>query len=251
LSVALARVKAALPARHKQTARGALLRVAAVTNAGAGVTCPCCGRSFRRFARFHGVRDQCPGCGSLMRHRAIMLYLRDRLGVEVPCSDVLVVAPGALQSWLEQVSSARLLTVDLESPRADVRADITDLPFEADAFDLIVCLHVLEHVPDDRRAIREFFRVLRPGGCAVIQVPPDPVEATVEDPTVTSPAERERRFDQYDHVRLCGPDYGERIEAAGFAVEAVDPVESLPADTRRRFGVRTGEPFYLSRKRAS
>jgi uncharacterized protein (DUF983 family) len=74
---ALARVKAALPARHKQMARGAFLRVAALTNAGARVTCPCCERSFRRFARFHGAHDQCPGCGSLVRHRAIALWLRD------------------------------------------------------------------------------------------------------------------------------------------------------------------------------
>lgn len=248
---ALTRVKAAVPARHKQGVRSALLRVASITNAGTQVTCPCCERSFRRFARFHGVHDQCPGCGSLMRHRAILLYLRDHRGVAERGGDVLKVAPGALQRWLEEAPAVRLVTVDLDSPRAGVHADITELPFDDDSFDLVICMHVLEHVPDDRRAIGEFFRVLRPGGWAVLQVPPDPVEATVEDPTVTSPVERERRFDQYDHVRLCGPDYADRIKAAGFTVTAVDPVEPLSAATRERFGVRTGEPFYLSEKRGS
>ena len=248
---ALARVKAALPARHKQKARGAFLRVAALTNAGARVTCPCCERSFRRFARFHGAHDQCPGCGSLMRHRAIALWLRDHNEVAVPGADVLIVAPGALVCWLERVPSVRVTTVDLESPRADVLADVTALPFEDESFDLINCLHVLEHVPDDRRAIRELFRVLRPGRFAVLQVPPDPVEATVEDTSVMSPTERERRFDQYDHVRLCGPDYGARMAEAGFVVTAVDPVEPLSHQTRERYGVRTGEPFYLCEKPVS
>jgi SAM-dependent methyltransferase len=185
-----------------------------------------------------------------MRHRAIALWMRDHLGTEVPSGDALIVAPGALVCWLQRVPSVRVITVDLESPRADVLADVTNLPFDDESFDMINCLHVLEHVPDDRRAIRELFRVLRPGRFAVLQVPPDPVEATVEDLSVTSPAERERRFDQYDHVRLCGPDYGGRIAEAGFVVTAIDPVETLSQESRELYGLRTGEPFYLCEKPA-
>ena len=180
-----------------------------------------------------------------------MLYMRDRMEVGSRDLEVLQVAPGGLQAWFATLPSLRLVTLDRESPRASVHADITRLPFEDSTFDLVVCLHVLEHVPDDRLAISEFFRVLRPGGRAVIQVPPDPVPATVEDPTVTSPAERQRRFDQYDHVRLCGPDYGDRIAAAGFETTAVDPVEALDEATRARHCLRVGEPFYLCEKRTA
>jgi succinoglycan biosynthesis protein ExoA len=241
----LAGLKAAIPPRYKQAARRSFLRLASITNAGSRVTCPCCGRSFRKFARFHGAHEQCPGCGSLMRHRAIALYLRDVLELRSTGGDVLLVAPGALQPWLRAIESVRMISVDLDSPLADVQADVTDLPFADESFDLVVCLHVLEHVPDDRKAIAEFLRVLRPGGTAVLQVPPDPVEKTIEDLSVTSPAERQRLFDQYDHVRLCGPDYGLRMEEAGFEVTSEDHVEQLGEAERVNYGLRPGEPFYV------
>ena len=251
MSIGLAHFKSMLPARLKQAARRAFLRLAALTNAGHRVSCPCCDHEFRKFARFHGKNDQCPDCGSLMRHRSIMLYLRDELQLGRRGGDILQIAPGALQRWLETLPSVRLVTLDRDSPRAELRGDVTHLPLGDATYDMVICLHVLEHVPDDRRAMRELFRVLTPGGRAVIQVPPDPVATTVEDPSVTSPAERERLFDQYDHVRLCGPDYGDRLEEAGFAVECIDPVAGLDTGTRLRHGLRTGEPFYLCEKGAS
>lgn len=205
----------------------------------------------RRFARFHGIEDQCPRCGSLMRHRGLLLYLRDVLRVESAGGDVLHCAPEpALQVWLAGLPTVTYVSVDLDSPRATVHADITDLPFDDASFDLVLCSHVLEHVPDDRAAIGELFRVVRPGGVALIQVPPGPVEETYEDPAVTDPVERERRFGQYDHVRLCGPDYGLRIKAAGFEVVAEDYVERLDPETRAKFGLRAGEPFYVSSRPA-
>ena len=107
-------------------------------------------------------------------------------------------------------------------------------------------MHVLEHIPDDRKALAEFFRVLRPGGHAIFQVPPSDLQTTREDyDVVTDPGERERRFGQYDHVRLCGADYPERIAEAGFDVERVDYVAELDEPVRRRHGLRPGEPFDL------
>ncbi|MEX2422179.1 MAG: methyltransferase domain-containing protein [Actinomycetota bacterium] len=245
----IAAVKAAIPRRYRQAGRLAFLRLAAVANAGLGVECPCCARHFRKFARFYGLNDQCPGCGSLMRHRAILLYLRDVKAVGSSSRSILHVAPEpALGRWLSSIESAEYVSVDLDSPLADVHADITQLPFAADSFDLIVCAHVLEHVQEDRRAIGELFRVLRPSGTAIVQVPIHPVAATVEDVSVSAPGERQRVFGQWDHVRICGPEYGNRLEAAGFEVELVDYVERLDPETRRVFGLRPGEPFHVSTK---
>ena len=238
-------LKAALPGRLKLALRRSFLRVSSILNAGSNVSCPCCGSSFRKFARFHGLNDQCPRCGSLMRQRAVTLYLRDVLRVPERGGDILHVGPASsVQGWLVSFPGIRYVSVDLDSPLADIKADITDLPFPDQSYDLIVCLHVLEHVQEDRKAISELFRVLRPGGKAVIQVPPSPFEETLEDPTVTDPAERERRYGQYDHVRLCGSDYLERLEEPGFAVTREDYAERLNLATRSLYEIHAGEPFY-------
>lgn len=244
-------LKSAVPPRYKQAVRHAYLRVAAITNTGSAVECPCCGATLRQFARFHGVRDQCPGCGSLMRHRALLLLLRDRLAVEDwPQARVIHIGPSkAVGGWLASREGIEYVSVDLYSPLAMVQADACDLPFEDESFDLAVCVHTLEHIPDDRQALREMQRVLRPGGRAVLQVPPSDLAETREDPSITDPRERERLFGQYDHVRLCGADYPARIAEAGFEVERLDYVTTLDEDHRRRYGLRTGEPFDLCVKR--
>jgi SAM-dependent methyltransferase len=245
--VSLAALKAAVPPRYKQAARRAFLRAASVTNSGSAVCCPCCGRESARFARFHGERDQCPGCGSLMRHRALLLLLRERFGFPERGGRVLHVGPArSVAAWLEAQEALDYVSVDLDSPVAKVHADATDLPFEDDSFDFAICVHVLEHIPDDRKALSEFARVLRPGAQAVLQVPPSDLETTREDfDVVTEPGERERRFGQYDHVRMCGADYPERIAEAGFEVVREDFVAGLDDVVRRRHGLRTGEPFDL------
>lgn len=242
----LAAVKAALPGRYKAALRRAFLKIASMWNAGSRVSCPCCGSRFRKFARFHGLNDQCPSCGSLMRHRAVTLYLRDVLQIPETGADVLHVGPGpSIRRWLVSLPDVRYVSTDIDPHIADVAADITDLPFADDSQDLIICLHVLEHVPDDRKAIGELFRVLRPDGKAVIQVPPSPFEETLEDPAVTDPGERERLFGQFDHVRLCGADYYHRLEEPGFGVTREDHAAGLDLPTRTLFQVYAGEPFYV------
>ncbi len=197
--------------------------------------------------RFHGERDQCPGCGSLMRHRALLLLLRDRFALPRREARVLHVGPArAVASWLSAQTTLDYVSVDLDSPIAHVHADATELPFADESFDFAISVHVLEHIPDDRKALAEFFRVLRPGGQAIFQVPPSDLQVTREDfDVVTDPGERERRFGQYDHVRLCGADYPDRIADAGFQVERVDYVAELDEEVRRRHGLRPGEPFDL------
>ena len=241
-----ATVKAAIPRRDKAVGRRAFLQAAAIANTGSRIECPICGKKMRKFARFHGVNDQCSRCTSLMRHRAFLLYLRDVYEIGRRGGDVLHSAPSrGLKNWLVSRPGVRYTSVDLDSPVADMHADLTALPFADASYDLVICAHVLEHIPDDRAAIAEIHRVLRPGGTALLQVPPSDLDVTFEDATATMPDERERLYGQYDHVRICGADYGRRMEEAGFEVRLEDPVEGLDVATRERHGLRTGEPFYL------
>jgi len=108
-------------------------------------------------------------------------------------------------------------TTDLNSPLADIKADICDLPFGDNEYDIIFCNHVLEHIPDDTRAMQELFRVLKSGGMAILQIPQDlNRETTFEDNTITDRKERAKIFGQYDHVRVYGRDYFEKLRAIGF-----------------------------------
>jgi SAM-dependent methyltransferase len=245
-------LKAALPARYKAAARRAFLRLASVLNVGSRVSCPICGRHVRKFARFHGENDQCPRCGSLMRHRAMLLYLRDVERMAESDREVLHVGPSnSIRVWLSSLPRLRYLSVDRDPDVADLRADITSLPFEEGSFDYVICSHVLEHVPDDRAAIAELHRVLRPEGKALIQVPPSELEETLEDFAITEPSERERLFGQYDHVRLCGADYRARLQEPGFRVEELDYPAELDPAALEQHGLRPGEPFYVCVKPAA
>jgi SAM-dependent methyltransferase len=222
-------------------------------HAGRRVSCPCCGRRWRRFARVHSEADRaCWNCGSLERDRLLWLFLDRHGDVVRPGMDVLHVAPErALQRRLRQLPEARYLSGDLASPLADVRLDVTELQFSDESFDLVVCNHVLEHVPDDRRAMRELHRVLRPGGVAILLVPDVRSDETFEDPSVTDPDERQRLFGQDDHVRVYGWDYLDRLRDAGFEMEVVRMAESLEPEEiehhrLRKFGEI--EPIFLGRK---
>lgn len=225
------------------------LQASAIPLRGSDVTCPCCERTFKRFVDL-GLGSQCPGCGALMRHRLLGLHLARRVSDTRGRLRVLHVAPErGVRLVLEKAKSLDYVSTDLRSPLASVRADLTQLPFESDAFGLEICCHVLEHVLDDRRAIAELYRTLRPAGTAIVQVPIN-APFTEEDATVTDPVERARRFGQYDHVRVCGLDYRLRLEQAGFVVETVDLAEDLGSDDRRRFGVTAGEVFFFCTKPA-
>ena len=143
------------------------------------------------------------------------------------------------------------LTADLLNPRAMVKMDITDIRYPDESFDVIYCSHVLEHVPDDRKAMHEFFRVLKPSGWAVLLVPIIG-ERTFEDSSITDPIQRSKLFGQEDHVRNYGRDYVDRLRGAGFYVEEVLPADFLSQEEIVRMGIHSaaGE-IYLCKKQQS
>ncbi len=173
-----------------------------------------------------GYREQasCPICGSTERERLVYLYLRQRSDLLTRPARVLHVAPEPqLARVLQGAPRLDYLSADLYQPDVMERMDITDIHHPDASFDAIICNHVLEHVLADRQAMRELFRVLKPGGWAALQVPfSDRITQSVEDPTITSPQARAQAFGQEDHVRIYArADYVARLEEAGFRVEQV------------------------------
>ena len=129
-----------------------------------------------------------------------------------------------------------LSTTDLHSPLADVKADICALPFEDNTYDFILCNHVLEHIPNDLKAMEELYRVLKPGGTAILQVPlEEDRENTFEDDTITDQQERTRIFGQYDHVRIYGQDYYKRLQEVGFEAIPMDFIKEVTEDDIQHF----------------
>ena len=148
----------------------------------------------------------------------------------------------ALAAWIKRQRGAEYTAADIDPVRykavGDVQqADITRLGFDDEQFDVIICAHVLEHIPDDRKAMGELARVLRPGGAALLQVPyADDGRLTDEDAATLDAKERIVRFGQDDHVRLYAlDDYVQRLKEAGFIVSLMDPCADNPEEGARRF----------------
>jgi len=191
-----------------------------------------------------GRKDrQCP-CGSLERHRTLWLFFQERTDLfDGREKRVLHVAPEAcLVGKLRERLGTNYITADLMDPRADISLDITDNPFRDNHFDVILCSHVLEHVPDDRKAMREFYRILKPSGWAIFMVPMF-TAPTFEDPTITDPKERERTFGQSDHVRKYGPDFLDRLRESGFKVEDLQSKDMFSPETIERCRLTNRIPY--------
>jgi SAM-dependent methyltransferase len=223
-----------------------------VLYAGGSVECPCCDRRFRRFIPRHGVDSICPGCLGLQRHRLLALYLLRESDIGSEKLSVLHIAPEeGLQEKLARVAGRRYVTLDSsDSARVSVQGDVTAMPLPPDSFDLVICSHVLEHVPDDASAIREFFRVLRPGGSALLPHPVhEDMPATFEDPAIVAPRDRLHAFGATDHVRVYGRDFSDRVRAAGFEVSRVDYLATLDQKTVTRNGLGSeGRFLYVATK---
>lgn len=217
-------------------------------------TDPIDGKSYRRFLPYGyaKVRENvlAPGTLSLERHRLFWLYLKNETAFFSAPLRVLHFAPE--QAFVKKFKKQKNLTyttTDLNSPIADVKADICDLPFKDHSFDFIICNHVLEHIPNDTKAMEELYRVLAPSGTAIVQVPYDAKrEITFEDNTITDQSERTRIFGQYDHLRVYGMDYFKKLSSIGFEVNALDYTSGMSSDDIERYRLCKGELLPVCKK---
>lgn len=214
---------------------------------GSKFTDPIDGKSYRKFLPYgyENVRENvlAPGTLSLERHRLFWLYLKNETDFFSSKLKVLHFAPEqAFLKRFRKLKNIEYTTTDLNSPIADVKADICNLSFKDNEFDFIICNHVLEHIPDDTKAMKELFRVLAPKGKAILQVPYDRNrETTFEDDSITDPKERTKIFGQYDHVRVYGMDYFNKLAFIGFNVEAVDYTANLSEELIEKYRLPKGE----------
>ena len=233
---------------------GMFYRVTSRLCEGEGYFCPCCMGEFRKFLTFRGrPNSRCPGCGSLKRHRLIWLYLKEKTHFFSSQLKVLHFAPEYLfQRVFENMPNLDYISADWASPRATLKMDVTNITCDSNTFDVILTNHVLEHVQDDRKAMRELYRVLKPGGFAILQSPlNNKLAITYEDPSITDPVERKKAFGQEDHVRVYGRDYKDRLEEAGFAVTVDRFVQELGEEKVKRFVLPPEEDIYYCAKTAS
>jgi SAM-dependent methyltransferase len=233
---------------------------------GLSYTCPFCGWHARCFypAGFDfpvlshyqvvsaGRREnvRCPRCNSSARERLIFLFLLRKTRIFVDSIDILHIAPEKnLQRILKERNRGTHVSGDINSPAADVTLDIQNIPYKDAVFDLVICSHVLEHIIDDGKAMRELCRVLKPGGIAILQVPYSPIlTKTFENSQVITEKERERVFGQSDHVRIYGTDYTNRLEQAGFEVEKIFPNIFLSKKEINKYALDSKEPIFFCKK---
>ena len=221
---------------------------------GSRYTDPIDGKSFRKFLSYGYEKQRenvlSPSTLSLERHRLLWLYLKNKTDFFTTKARVLHFAPEqAFYKRFKQLPALEYVTTDLNSPLADVKADICNLPFDDNTYDIILCNHVLEHITDDESAMSELYRVMKPGGWGIFQIPQDlNREQTFEDDSITDKKERARIFGQYDHVRIYGRDYFDKLRSIGFEVIEVDYTKDLSLTEIDQFRLAKGEIIPLVRK---
>ncbi len=216
-------------------------------------TDPIDGKSYKSFLPY-GYENQrenvlAPGTLSLERHRLLWLYLGETDFFSRRIKLLHFAPEQAFYKRFMVQSNLEYITTDIESPLAKVKADICNLPFEDNEFDVILCNHVLEHINDDQTAMKELFRVMKPGGWGVFQIPLDRMRSTsFQDDRITDPKERRKIFGQYDHVRVYGMDYFNTLRAIGFEVEEILLQKKLTDQQIKRYGLDPNEILPVCRK---
>ena len=237
--------------------------------------CPICGERCVEFAPFGSLlfeKEQCPHCGSLSRQRSLYLVMEREIGIFNESKDIRILhfAPEpALYQLFDEKENIDYVTADLnkddfkrelyfftsgktskyfENPQDYIKEkiDVQSIPFEDNSFDYIIINHVLEHVPQDRKAMSEMSRVLKPGGIAFISVPVEG-EITNEDERINTPELRLKYYMDPTHLRLYGRDVKERLEECGFEVAEYDNAEYFSKEELDLYGIHEAEIQYVCR----
>jgi len=244
-----------IPRKYLQLFSHRVLKIVAIFYTGNKVECPVCQNTYKKFLPYGRLKSRpnalCPSCLSLERHRLLWLYLKEKTDFFTSEKKVLHIAPEfCFMDRFRSMKNLDYTTGDIESPLADVIMDIHHIPFDEASFDVAFCNHVMEHVEDDIKAMKEIQRILKPGGWAIIQVPffyPLP-DTTFEDPTITGKKDREKAYGQDDHVRKYGKDYADRLRSAGFKVNEDQYVRSLSDESLKRYSIPSNETVYYCEK---
>jgi len=240
--------------------------------AGSRYECPLCGHEFRKMlpggfdipvleekqiiGGGYRENDICPYCLSTDRDRLIYLYLKNETDFFDHVQTVLHIAPEPAlyrilrKSPLLDYFPATKYAEGFYYGNKTQAADLLDLPFEGATFDWVICNHVLEHIPNDHLAIQEIFRVLKPQGQAILQVPYSPIlNTTFEDPSIISEADRKKYFGQFDHVRIYGNDYSNRLEENGFQLQTIEQKEGFKkVKDIEKYALNPREKIFLCQK---
>lgn len=204
---------------------------------------------------------KCIECSSMERHRLQFLYLTNKTNLFDDHQKIKLLHFAPEKAFIDIFSNRQhieYIPCDLFPERYNfkdkikvLKVNITEIPFQDNFFDVILCNHVLEHVVDDKLAMSELYRVMKKGGWGIFQVPLDygyKRETTYEDFTITTPKERERAFGQWDHVRLYGDDYKDRLQSVGFKVTVDDYIKTFSEDELFKFGLLPFELIYYCQK---
>jgi len=266
----ISRIKHILPKSSARLSKQLYLWARGIFYAGEKFDCNVCNRSFRKMLQggFNlpviskmeivgaGVRNHiCPYCQSTDRDRLVQLFLDKSYKIANKKIKILHIAPEpALYKRLSKLKNIDYVPATKYHEGIyyadDITiVDITDMHFNDGEFDMIICNHVLEHIDNDQLAFTEIFRVLRNGGTAILQVPySNLLDKTYEDPSMNTVKLREEHFGQFDHVRLYGTDYPQKLEDIGFNLNLFDPVDVLEKKEINKLSFFEGEKLFVATK---
>ena len=225
---------------------------------GKEVKCICCGSEYKTFLPA-GIQKRsnarCIKCGSLERHRTLWKYFQDNKMLEGKNIKLLHVAPERIfYKHFMSLKNIEYFPIDLMPNEyaygiKTIEMDVTNMTYEDNYFDVIICNHVLEHIRADRKAMKEMYRVLKPGGWAILNTPVNfNVEKTVEDVNLYDPKKQLELFGQPDHVRVYGKDFINRLTSSGFATEVFDYAGMYSNNEQFRYGFKRHEEIILCKK---
>ena len=216
--------------------------------------CPICEQTSEKFKSFGYIpRDDamCPTCGAVERHRLSWLFLEKRITSEYKNKKMLHIAPENVfkKKFRAIFGEENYITADLTDKSVKVQMDITNIFYPAESFDCIFCSHVLEHILDDKKAMKELYRVLKNDGWAILLVPIVAKEKTEEDFSIVTKEDRMKHYGDPDHVRNYGVDYKERLEECGWCVEVVCAKDFLDSEQIRVMGITqaSGDIYFCTK----